>query len=249
MSGGRGLPKPRHTHATTPVSCKHQFSSAKLHVSMFLDDIASSHDVPMTLTGVFTMLLDIPIATLVGEIQLWVSVSLKLHQVARPPVWDSFVLVFGRLLPYLSIRFNSDLYTCTHTRQGIHDTKMLDIDTFTIMFDVLWYCCHRSLAIRYALLHITNKRYDFTDKGTCNFTALPYLEDYGETTCHMLVSQYFYFIKYILLVNETKNPLHLDVIDRYLQRMGDLMIPDEALPSLESFYPPYDLTAYTIDTI
>ena len=35
MSGGRGLPKPHHTHATTPVSCKHQFSSAKLQVSMF----------------------------------------------------------------------------------------------------------------------------------------------------------------------------------------------------------------------
>ena len=193
MSGGRGLPKPRHTHAITPVSRKHQFSSAKLHVSMFLDDIASCHDIPMTLTGVFTMLLDIRIATLVGEIQFGVSVSLELHAVARPPVWDSFVLVFGRLLPYLPIRFNSDLYTCTHTRQGIHDTKMSDIDTFTIMLDVLWYCCHCSLAIRYALLHIINKRYDFTDKGTCNFTALPYLEDDCETTCHMLVSQYFYF--------------------------------------------------------
>ena len=110
MSGGRGLPKPRHTHATTPVSRKHPFSSAKLHVSMFLDDIVNCHDVPMTLTGVFTTLLDIPIATLVGEIQFWVSVSLELHAVARPPVCDSFVPAFGRLLPYLSIRFNSNLY-------------------------------------------------------------------------------------------------------------------------------------------
>ena len=36
-----------------------------------------------------------------------------------------------------------------------------------------------------------------------------------------------------------KNPLHLDVVDRYLRRMGDKTIPDEALPSLESFYPPW----------
>ena len=34
-----------------------------------------------------------------------------------------------------------------------------------------------------------------------------------------------------------KNPLHLDVVGRYLRRMGDKMIPDEAPPSLESFYP------------
>ena len=35
------------------------------------------------------------------------------------------------------------------------------------------------------------------------------------------------------------NPLHLDVVDRYLRRMGDKTIPDEAPPSLESFYPPW----------
>ena len=32
-----------------------------------------------------------------------------------------------------------------------------------------------------------------------------------------------------------KNPLHLNVEDRYLRRMGD---PDEDPPSLESFYSP-----------
>ena len=36
-----------------------------------------------------------------------------------------------------------------------------------------------------------------------------------------------------------KNPLQLDVVDRYLRRMGDKTIPDEAPPSLESFYPPW----------
>ena len=36
------------------------------------------------------------------------------------------------------------------------------------------------------------------------------------------------------MVQDNKNPLHLDVVDRYL---GDKTIPDEALPSLESFYP------------
>ena len=34
-----------------------------------------------------------------------------------------------------------------------------------------------------------------------------------------------------------ENPLHLDVVDRYLRRMGDKTIPDEAPPSLEPFYP------------
>ena len=48
--------------------------NAKLLMSMFLDDIASCHAVPMTLTGVFTMLLDIPLATPVGETQFWISV-------------------------------------------------------------------------------------------------------------------------------------------------------------------------------
>ena len=38
-------------------------------------------------------------------------------------------------------------------------------------------------------------------------------------------------------VNDYENPLHLDVVDWYLRRMGDKTIPDEAPPSLESFYP------------
>ena len=37
--------------------------------------------------------------------------------------------------------------------------------------------------------------------------------------------------------SDYKNPLHIDVVDRYLRRMGDKTIPDEAPPSLESFYP------------
>ena len=36
-------------------------------------------------------------------------------------------------------------------------------------------------------------------------------------------------------VKDYENPLHLDVVDRYLGRMGDKTIPDEAPPSLESF--------------
>ena len=39
------------------------------------------------------------------------------------------------------------------------------------------------------------------------------------------------------IYKDYKNPLHLDVVDRYLWRMGDKTIPDEAPPSLESFYP------------
>ena len=40
-------------------------------------------------------------------------------------------------------------------------------------------------------------------------------------------------------VKDYKNPLHLDVVDRYLRRMGDKTIPDEAPPSLDMFYPPW----------
>ena len=38
-------------------------------------------------------------------------------------------------------------------------------------------------------------------------------------------------------VKDYKNPLHLHVVDRYLRRMGDKTIPDEAPLSLESFIP------------
>ena len=40
-------------------------------------------------------------------------------------------------------------------------------------------------------------------------------------------------------VKDYKNPLHVDVVDRYLRRKGDKTIPDEAPSSLESFYLPY----------
>ena len=40
-------------------------------------------------------------------------------------------------------------------------------------------------------------------------------------------------------MKETKNPQHLDVVDRYLGFMGDKTIPDSAEPRLESFYPPF----------
>ena len=39
-------------------------------------------------------------------------------------------------------------------------------------------------------------------------------------------------------VKDYKNPLHLDVVDRYLRRMGDKTIPDEDA-RLESSYPPF----------
>ena len=120
---------------------------------------------------------------------------------SQPRDWYSFLVTSlwasdvkidrPNYVTYLSITFNSDLCTCTHTGQPIHDTKVSDIDTFIIMFDVFWYWCHWSLARRYALLRIANTRYDVTDKGTCNFAALPYLDDDCGTACHTLVSRYF----------------------------------------------------------
>ena len=40
-------------------------------------------------------------------------------------------------------------------------------------------------------------------------------------------------------VKDYENPLHLDVVDRYLRWMGDKTIPGEAPSSLESLYPPW----------
>ena len=44
---------------------------------------------------------------------------------------------------------------------------------------------------------------------------------------------------FVLTVDDYKNPLHLDVVDRYLRLMGDKTIPDSAEPRLQSFYPPW----------
>ena len=44
-------------------------------------------------------------------------------------------------------------------------------------------------------------------------------------------------VLHVILV-DYKNPLYLNVVDRYLQLMGDKTIPDEAPPALESFHPP-----------
>ena len=41
------------------------------------------------------------------------------------------------------------------------------------------------------------------------------------------------------LMEDYKTPPHLVLLDRYLWRMGDKTIPEEAPPSLESFYPPW----------
>ena len=64
---------------------------------------------------------------------------------------------------------------------------------------------------------------------------------------HLLNSKYqtspilfpnYVCISYLTIIgSDCKNPLHLDVVDRYLRRMGDKTIPDEAPPSLESFFP------------
>ena len=68
------------------------------------------------------------------------------------------------------------------------------------------------------------------------------MDDDGETTYETPMFLCFNIKIHLylcLLVNETKNPQHLDFIDRYLQLMGDKTIPDSAEPRLESFYPPF----------
>ena len=40
-------------------------------------------------------------------------------------------------------------------------------------------------------------------------------------------------------MNETRNPQHIIVVDRYLRFIAYETIPDSAEPRLESFYPPF----------
>ena len=54
--------------------------------------------------------------------------------------------------------------------------------------------------------------------------------------CNIEMSSYQYRDPH---VKTYKNPQHLDVVDRYLRRIGDKTIPDEALPSMDSFCPPW----------
>ena len=89
---------------------------------------------------------------------------------------------------------------------------MSKIDTCKIVFDIIVYWYDRSLGGWRASFRTTNNRLN------ADATA-------------------FFLLRYnILLVNETNNPLHLNVVDRCLRRMGDETIPDEAPPSLESFH-------------
>ena len=108
---------------------------------------------------------------------------------------------------------------------------------------------------------ISQKRALYHHKGTCSSAPLLYLDEDCATTATPWLSWCFYMKVCFLSTNKTKkihntlsvvdrqlrlmgnykNPLHLDVINRYLRRMGDKTIPDEAPPSLESFYPPWGM--------
>ena len=48
-----------------------------------------------------------------------------------------------------------------------------------------------------------------------------------------------YIHSHVRTQTDYKNSPHLDVVDRYLRRMGDKPIPDEAPSSLELFYTPW----------
>ena len=113
----------------------------------------------------------------------------------------------------------------------------------------------------HALFCITNNRHDVTiTTHSIKRHFLIWMTTVRTTdeTLMFLCSNFKILLYLCLLVNETKNPqhldcgisifsthgdyknpLHLDVVDRYLRRMGDKTIPDEAPPSLESFYPPW----------
>ena len=84
--------------------------------------------------------------------------------------------------------------------------------------------------------------------NTCTLTDNTFMNNYDvKIRNSSQLSIYHIKVYGILIISYTrpcginrdyKNPLHHDVVDRYLRRMGDKTIPDEAPPSLESFYPP-----------
>ena len=68
------------------------------------------------------------------------------------------------------------------------------------------------------------------------------MDDDGETTYETPTFMCFNLrihLSLCLLVNETNNPQHLDVVDGYLRLVEDKTIPDSAKPRPDSFYPPF----------
>ena len=63
--------------------------------------------------------------------------------------------------------------------------------------------------------------------------------DTTDTAKYVLMTYMVSWGKLIMNSRDYMNPLHFDAVDRYLRRMGDKAIPDEASPNLESFYPPW----------
>ena len=93
--------------------------------------------------------------------------------------------------------------------QRIHDSKMSQIGTCTIAFDIFLYWWYWSLGGRHTLFCTTNNHLLRRHKGTGNYVSFLYLDEEGETNGDTLVSRCYEIQIRLLSVNESKNPQHL----------------------------------------
>ena len=123
--------------------------------------------------------------------------------------------------------------------QSIHDTNMCCIDTCTIVIDIFLYWQDWSLGRWHTLFGTTKKVFCITIRAhatPCHFliwmgTVVQLLHaDYHNVL--MLKYDFYQWMRQRIHIT-------LIVVDRYLQLMGDKMIPDSAEPHLELFYPPF----------
>ena len=63
--------------------------------------------------------------------------------------------------------------------------------------------------VAYISLH-DNNHHLRRHKGMCTAAPLPYLDEDGEANCGILMIDIFLGLARFLLVNETKNPVHID---------------------------------------
>ena len=112
-------------------------------------------------------------------------------------------------MTYSSLAPERDLWAYRSMFQRIHDSKMSQIGTCTIAFDIFLYWWYWSLGGRHTLFCTTNNHLLRRHKGTGNYVSFLYLDEEGETNGDTLVSRCYEIQIRLLSVNESKNPQHL----------------------------------------
>ena len=142
-------------------------------------------------------------------------------------------------MTWLSIRVNRDLYAYKHTQQRIPDKKL---DKCRTVIYIFVHSYSLSLNGRHALICITNKRHGVTiTTHAIKRHFLIWMTTVRQPTKHwcsgVLTLKYTFICVYCWMRQRIHNTLI--VVDWYLRRMGNKMIPDSVEPHLVSFYPPF----------